>query len=79
MPCSIELFESPELMVPQQRSGWPLFCSIRGQQEGRGEKQLVGYFTLSLSGDNVKAGFLKLSFGLVALFNLTVAYETVID
>lgn len=80
MPCSMELFEPPGLMVPQQRRGWPLLCSIHDQQEGRDEKQLMGFsFPLSLSQDNVKAGFLKSSSELVALFDLTMAYETVVD
>lgn len=80
MPCSMELFEPPGLMVPQQRRGWPLLCSIHDQQEGRDEKQLMGFsFTLSLSQDNAKAGFLKSSSELVALFDLMMAYETVVD
>lgn len=41
------------------------------------KKQPVDFsFALSLSGDNVKAGFLKLGSEMVVLFALVVGYET---
>ena len=64
-------------MVPQQRSGWPLLCSVRGQHEGTDRKQPVGCsFALILAGDSVKAGFLKSGFEMVVLFALAVDRET---
>lgn len=75
--CSVELSEHPGLMVPWQRSGWPLLSSSCGQYEVIDEKQPVSCsFTLSLSGNSAKAGFLKLGSETVVLFALAVGYET---
>lgn len=74
----MELFEYPGLMVPSRGVGG-LFCAIfmASMNPLMEEKQPVDCsFALSLSGDNVNAGFLKSCSEMVVLFALVTGYET---